>query len=234
MKRSNTKNLRVIYEDNHLIAVNKYPGDIVQGDKTNDAPLVEIVRTWIKEKYNKPGNVFCGLIHRIDRPVSGVVLFAKTSKALSRMDQMFASREVQKTYWSIVESKPTKNEATLVDWLMRNRQNNKSYVTQKKEKPAKKSELIYRLVGQGERYYYLEVLPKTGRHHQIRVQLSNNGTVIKGDLKYGAKRSNKDASICLHARQVEFIHPVSKESIQIVAPPPEDALWNDFLEKISL
>lgn len=234
MKRSNTKNLRVIYEDNHLIAVNKYPGDIVQGDKTNDAPLVEIVRTWIKEKYNKPGNVFCGLIHRIDRPVSGVVLFAKTSKALSRMDQMFASREVQKTYWSIVESKPTKNEATLIDWLMRNRQNNKSYVTQKKEKPAKKSELIYRLVGQGERYYYLEVLPKTGRHHQIRVQLSNNGTVIKGDLKYGAKRSNKDASICLHARQVEFIHPVSKESIQIVAPPPEDALWNDFLEKISL
>lgn len=234
MKRSNTKNLRVIYEDNHLIAVNKYPGDIVQGDKTNDAPLVEIVRTWIKEKYNKPGNVFCGLIHRIDRPVSGVVLFAKTSKALSRMDQMFASREVQKTYWSIVESKPTKNEATLIDWLMRNRQNNKSYVTQKKEKPAKKSELIYRLVGQGERYYYLEVLPKTGRHHQIRVQLSNNGTVIKGDLKYGAKRSNKDASICLHARQVEFIHPVSKESIQIVAPPPEDALWNDFLEKINL
>lgn len=234
MKRSNTKNLRVIYEDNHLIAVNKYPGDIVQGDKTNDAPLVEIVRTWIKEKYNKPGNVFCGLIHRIDRPVSGVVLFAKTSKALSRMDQMFASREVQKTYWCIVESKPTKIEATLIDWLMRNRQNNKSYVTQKKEKPAKKSELIYRLVGQGERYYYLEVLPKTGRHHQIRVQLSNNGTVIKGDLKYGAKRSNKDASICLHARQVEFIHPVSKESIQIVAPPPEDALWNDFLEKINL
>lgn len=231
MKRSNTKNLRVIYEDNHLIAVNKYPGDIVQGDKTNDVPLVEIVRSWIKEKYNKPGNVFCGLIHRIDRPVSGVVLFAKTSKALSRMDKLFASRNVQKTYWSIVESKPTKNEATLINWLMRNRQNNKSYVTQKKDKPAKKSELTFRLVGQGERYYYLEVLPKTGRHHQIRVQLSNNGTIIKGDLKYGAKRSNKDASICLHARQVEFIHPVSNESIKIIAEPPEDALWKDFLEQ---
>lgn len=231
MKRSNTKNLRVLYEDNHLLAVNKYPGDIVQGDKTNDEPLVEIVRTWIKEKYNKPGNVFCGLIHRIDRPVSGIVFFAKTSKALSRMDKMFASREVQKTYWAIVENQPEKDEAVLIDWLMRNRQNNKSFVTQKKEKPAKKSELSYKVVGKGDRYVYLEVLPKTGRHHQIRVQLKNNGTVIKGDLKYGAKRSNKDGSICLHARQIEFIHPVSKEPVKVVAPPPEDVLWNDFLNQ---
>lgn len=231
MKRSNTKNLRVLYEDNHLLAVNKYPGDIVQGDKTNDEPLVEIVRTWIKEKYNKPGNVFCGLIHRIDRPVSGIVFFAKTSKALSRMDKMFASREVQKTYWAIVENQPEKDEAVLIDWLMRNRQNNKSFVTQKKEKPAKKSELSYKVVGKGDRYVYLEVLPKTGRHHQIRVQLKNNGTVIKGDLKYGAKRSNKDGSICLHARQIEFIHPVSKEPVKVVATPPEDVLWNDFLNQ---
>ena len=231
MKRSNTKNLRVLYEDNHLLAVNKYPGDIVQGDKTNDEPLVEIVRTWIKEKYNKSGNVFCGLIHRIDRPVSGIVFFAKTSKALSRMDKMFASREVQKTYWAIVENQPEQDEAVLIDWLMRNRQNNKSFVTQKKEKPAKKSELSYKVVGKGDRYVYLEVVPKTGRHHQIRVQLKNNGTVIKGDLKYGAKRSNKDGSICLHARQIEFIHPVSKEPVKVVATPPEDVLWNDFLDQ---
>lgn len=225
------KNL-VIYEDNHLIIVRKNASDIVQGDKTGDRPLNEKVKSFLKEKYNKPGNVFLGTIHRIDRPVSGLVIFAKTSKALARMNKMFQDKTIQKTYWAVVEKKPPHEEGQCVDYLIKNTKKNKSFVVSKDTSGAKKAELTYKLIASSDRYYLLEVFPKTGRHHQIRVQLSNMGCVIKGDLKYGAKRSNKDASIHLHAQKVRFTHPVSNEDLVITAPLPEEPLWSYF-EKVT-
>ncbi|CAN5123514.1 RNA pseudouridine synthase [soil metagenome] len=215
----------VIFEDNHLIAVNKKASDIVQGDKTGDVPLSENVKQYLKEKYNKPGEVYCGVIHRLDRPVSGVVLFANTDKALSRMNEMFRTREIQKTYWAITGTKPENESGTLIHWLKKNEKTNKSHATKFEVAGSLKSETEYRLIAASDRYFLLEVLPHTGRHHQIRVQLASMGCVIKGDLKYGAPRSNKDASICLHARKLEFVHPVKKEPVTIIAPVPNDPLW---------
>lgn len=221
--------MTVLYEDNHLLIINKSAGEIVQGDKTGDCPLVESLKDYLKEKYNKPGNVFLGLVHRLDRPVSGVVVFAKTSKALSRMNELFRQDQVRKIYHAIVERAPTASEGTLVHFLKKNEKQNKSYVVGRQVEGAKKAELSYRTLGDSDRYTLLEVTLKTGRHHQIRTQLSANGTVIKGDLKYGARRSNPDGSISLHARSIDFIHPVSKIPIHILAPYPQgDALWTHF------
>jgi 23S rRNA pseudouridine1911/1915/1917 synthase len=220
--------INVIFEDNHLIAVNKKASDIVQGDKTGDVPLSEHVKRYLKEKYNKPGEVYCGVIHRLDRPVSGVVLFAKTDKALSRMNEMFRTREIKKTYWAIVGIKPEKDSGTLVHYLKKNEKTNKSHATKFEVAGSLKSETEYKLIASSDRYFLLEVLPHTGRHHQIRVQLASMGCIIKGDLKYGAPRSNKDASICLHARKLEFMHPVKKEPVTIIASVPEDPLWKAF------
>lgn len=217
--------IEVLYEDNHLIVINKQSGDIVQGDKTGDKPLPDFVKGYLREKYNKPGNVFCGVIHRLDRPVSGIVLFAKTSKALSRMNQLFRDKEIQKTYWALVESKPIKTSDRLENYLLKNQQKNKSRVYLKPGNGALKATLDYQVLKSLDRYTLLEVKPITGRHHQIRVQLSHMGSVIKGDLKYGAKRSNKDASISLHAREINFIHPIKKEPIKIIAPVPNETLW---------
>lgn len=218
--------LEVLYEDNHIIAVNKKAGDLVQGDKTGDKPLGEFVKDYLRDKYNKPGNIFCGVIHRLDRPVSGLVIFAKTSKALSRMNTLFRDKNIQKTYWAIVENIPSKAEDRLEHYLIKNQQKNKSRAYLKPYEGALKSVLDYKILKKLDRYTLLQVKPITGRHHQIRVQLSTMGTIIKGDLKYGAKRSNKDASICLHAREIHFIHPVKKEAITITAPTPKDALWD--------
>jgi 23S rRNA pseudouridine1911/1915/1917 synthase len=223
--------IQVLYEDNHIIAVNKRASDIVQGDKTGDTPLSEKIKDYIRDKYNKPGNVFVGVVHRIDRPVSGVILFAKTSKALSRLNEMFKTKTVQKTYWAIVEQKPTKPCGTLINFLKKNQKQNKSYAFDTEKEGCKRSELDYKLLSSSDKYHLLEVKPKTGRHHQIRVQLSALGSAIKGDLKYGAKRSNKNASICLHALKIEFIHPVQKEHVSISAPVPEDNLWSFFNNK---
>jgi 23S rRNA pseudouridine1911/1915/1917 synthase len=217
--------IEVLYEDNHLIVINKQSGDIVQGDKTGDKPLPDFVKDYLREKYNKPGNVFCGVIHRLDRPVSGIVLFAKTSKALSRMNQLFRDKEIQKTYWALVESKPIKTSDRLENYLLKNQQKNKSRAYLKPGNGALKATLDYQVLKSLDRYTLLEVKPITGRHHQIRVQLSHMGSVIKGDLKYGAKRSNKDASISLHAREINFIHPIKKEPIKIIAPVPNETLW---------
>lgn len=219
----------VLYEDNHLIIVNKQAGEITQGDKTGDTPLPEKVKLFIKEKYKKPGNVFLGVVHRLDRPTSGIVVFAKTSKSLARMNQLFQSKEIQKTYWAIVEQKPNPKADELVDYLRKNEKQNKSYVVQEsKDKQVKKATLTYDLILSSDKYHLLEVAPKTGRHHQIRAQLAHIGCIIKGDLKYGAKRSNKDGSICLHARRIEFIHPVSQENITVTAPVPDEPLWKYF------
>jgi 23S rRNA pseudouridine1911/1915/1917 synthase len=221
----------VLYEDNHLIAVNKPAGALSQGDKTGDAPLLEEVREYIRVKYRKPGDVFLGLIHRIDRPVSGVLLFARTSKALTRMNKMFQDKEVQKTYWAVVCKKPVPAEGQLNDFLVKDSKKNKSFVVKQGQKGAKAASLSYRLLFSLENYHLIEVKPYTGRPHQIRVQLANIGAVIKGDLKYGAPRSNKDASICLHAKAVDFIHPVKKEPIRIEALLPQgDAIWNACAE----
>ena len=217
--------LEVLYEDNHLIAINKNSGDIVQGDKTGDEPLSDKVKTYLKEKYDKPGNVFCGVIHRIDRPVSGVVLFAKTSKALARMNELFRTRDVQKIYWAIVKEKPKNEQGILVNYLLKDEKTNKSKVVGMDNKNGLKCELEYKLISKTDNYYLLEIHPTTGRHHQIRVQMSNMGCPIKGDLKYGFARSNKDGSISLHARKLIFNHPVTKEKTEIVAPPPEDVVW---------
>ncbi|MCH1437126.1 MAG: RluA family pseudouridine synthase [Flavobacteriales bacterium] len=217
--------IEVLYEDNHLIVINKQSGDIVQGDKTGDKPLPDFVKDYLREKYNKPGNVFCGVIHRLDRPVSGIVLFAKTSKALSRMNQLFRDKEIQKTYWALVENKPIKTSDRLENYLLKNQQKNKSRAYLKPGNGALKATLDYQVLKSLDRYTLLEVKPITGRHHQIRVQLSHMGSVIKGDLKYGAKRSNKDASISLHAREINFIHPIKKEPIKIIAPVPNETLW---------
>jgi 23S rRNA pseudouridine1911/1915/1917 synthase len=224
--RSTKQNLAVLYEDNHLIVVNKLPGDIVQGDKTGDKPLSEVVKAYIAEKYNKQGAVFLGVVHRLDRPTSGVVLFARTSKALGRMNKLFSERETKKIYWAVVENKPPKQEGKLVHYMKRNPKQNKSYAHEKEVPDSKKAILNYSLVKELNNYYLLEIELETGRHHQIRSQLSAIGCVIKGDLKYGAKRSNKDGSIHLHSRELTFVHPVKKEEIRIVAKPPSDAVWD--------
>lgn len=220
--------MEVLYEDNHIIAVNKNCNEIVQGDKTGDKPLSEIVKEWLKEKYQKPGNVFVGVPHRLDRPVSGLVLFAKTSKALSRLNDLFRLGEVKKIYWAIVKNPPPKDEDELIHWIGRNERQNKSYAYDTERLHTKKAILRYRLMARSENYYLLEIDLKTGRHHQIRSQLSKIGSPIKGDLKYGAERSNPDGGISLHARRIEFIHPVSKEEIIWEAPVPEDNLWRSF------
>lgn len=214
-----------LYEDNHIIIVSKQSGEIVQGDKTGDIPLSETVKEYIKEKHHKPGNVFLGVVHRLDRPVSGVVVFAKTSKALSRLNDMFRTGDVHKTYWAIVQNRPAREEGVLTDWLVRNEKQNKSYVRRSEGNGAKKAVLEYRIVGASDRYTLLEVNLKTGRHHQIRCQLANIGCPVKGDLKYGARRSNPDGSISLLARRVEFVHPVSGQEISVTAPLPDDNLW---------
>ena len=218
----------VVYEDNHLIIVNKSSSEIVQGDKTGDKPLAEMVKEYIKQKYHKPGNVFLGVVHRLDRPVSGLVVFARTSKALARLNEMFRTKEVHKTYWAIVGNCPPTEEGELVHWLVRNEKQNKSYAYDKEKPEAKKAVLDYKLIGRSERYFLLEVDLKTGRHHQIRCQLAKMGCPIKGELKYGSPRSNPDGSICLHARRVRFVHPVSKQEIDVTAPVPEGNLWHSF------
>ncbi len=220
--------MQVMYEDNHIIIVSKVSGEIVQGDKTGDIPLSETVKAYIKEKYAKPGAVFLGVVHRLDRPVAGLVVFARTSKALSRLNDMFRNGDVHKTYWALVQQRPPHDTGTLEHWLIRNEQQNKSYAFDSERPHSKRAILNYRLVGQSDRYFLLEVNLLTGRHHQIRCQLAAMGCPIKGDLKYGAKRSNSDGSISLLARRVEFVHPVSKEPIVVQAPLPDDALWRSF------
>lgn len=217
--------MNVVYEDNHIIIVNKQSGEIVQGDKTGDTPLSDIVKQYIKEKYNKPGNVFLGVVHRLDRPVSGLVVFAKTSKALSRLNEMFRTGDVHKTYWAIVKKNDIALEATLTDWLTRNERQNKSYAHNREVPGAKKAVLSYKVRSMSDNYMLLEVRLMTGRHHQIRCQLAHMGCPIKGDLKYGSPRSNPDGSISLMSRRVEFVHPVSKETIAVEAPVPNDRLW---------
>ena len=217
--------MEVVYEDNHLIIVNKQSGEIVQGDKTGDRPLSDIVKDYIKEKYQKPGAVFLGVVHRLDRPVSGLVVFARTSKALARLNKMFAEGEVHKTYWAIVKNAPHTSEGTLEHWLVRNEKQNKSYAYDHERPNAKKAILKYRTISHSDHYTLLEVNLMTGRHHQIRCQLAAMGCPIKGDLKYGAPRSNPDGSISLMSKRVEFIHPVSKETTVVEAPLPDDALW---------
>ncbi|WP_288911537.1 RNA pseudouridine synthase [uncultured Bacteroides sp.] len=220
--------MTVLYEDNHIIIVNKTASEIVQGDKTGDTPLSEIVKQYLKEKYQKPGNVFIGVTHRLDRPVSGLVVFAKTSKALGRLNEMFRGGEVKKTYWAIVKNMPPEPEGELVHYLVRNEKQNKSYAYDSEKPGSKKAILHYRLIGRSDNYCLLEVDLKTGRHHQIRCQLAKMGCPIRGDLKYGFPRSNPDGSICLHARRVRFVHPVSKELIEVVAPVPNSNLWHAF------
>lgn len=223
---------RILYEDNHLIIVNKAAGEIVQGDKTGDEPLVEKLRSFIKERDSKPGNVFMGLVHRLDRPVSGAVVFAKTSKALSRMNELFRSGDVHKTYWAITGKRPPKDADTLTAYITTTEKNNKSYCTPAPRPGAKEARLAYELIAASERYFLLQVRLFTGRKHQIRVQLSSIGCPVKGDLKYGAPRSNPDGSISLHARRVQFIHPVSGKEINVVAPVPDDKLWQALYQQV--
>ena len=223
--RSHSKNLRVIYEDNHVIAVNKRPGDIVQGDKTGDLPLSEVVKSYIKVNYQKPGNVFLGVAHRIDRPTSGVVVFARTSKALKRLNASFAGKTAEKTYWAVVEGKPEENTGVLTHWLRKNPAQNKSYPVKTAAAGAKEAVLEYRVREVLHHYSWLEVRLETGRHHQIRAQLAAIGHPVKGDVKYGARRSNKDQSIHLHARKLVIPHPVNQPPLELIAPPPDDPLW---------
>lgn len=225
--------MKILYEDNHIIVVNKAAGEIVQGDKTGDESLCESLKKFLKEKYNKPGNVFVGLPHRLDRPVSGVVVFAKTSKALERLNEMFRNGNVKKIYWAITKEAPQEHEAELSHWILRNEKKNKSFAYNKEVKGSKHALLHYRHIAASQNYNLIEVELKTGRHHQIRCQLSAIGCPIKGDLKYGAARSNVDGSISLHARHVEFIHPVSKTLISITAPTPQDNIWSFFEEQHS-
>lgn len=228
---STKNNLQILFEDNHLIIVNKRAGDIVQGDKTGDKPLSDVVKDYIAEKYDKPGAVYLGVIHRLDRPTSGVVAFAKTSKALGRMNKLFANKETQKTYWAVVKSLPRKRKETLTHYLKRNPKQNKSYAHINEVPDSKKASLTYEVIKELNNYYLLEVDLHTGRHHQIRSQLSGINCPIKGDLKYGADRSNHDGSIHLHARKLSFVHPVRKELITVIAPPPaEDAIWKACAE----
>ena len=220
--------MRVVYEDNHIIVVYKESGEIVQGDKTGDTPLSDIVKDYIKEKYQKPGNVFLGVVHRLDRPVSGLVVFARTSKALSRLNDMFRTGDVHKTYWAITKEQPVELEGRLEHWLVRNEKQNKSYAYTREKPGAKKAILEYKVIGRTDNYNLLEVRLLTGRHHQIRCQLAAKGCPIKGDLKYGARRSNPDGSSSLLSRRVQFVHPVSKQLIDIVSPVPDDNLWQDI------
>lgn len=217
--------MTVLYEDNHIIIVNKTVSEIVQGDKTGDKPLSETVKEYLKEKYNKPGNVFCGVTHRLDRPTSGIVVFAKTSKALTRLNEMFQKKEVKKTYWAIVKNPPKEHLGTLRHYLVRNEKQNKSYAYDTKKPNSKLAVLHYKLIAHSDKYNLLEIDLETGRHHQIRVQLAKIGCTIKGDLKYGAPRSNPDGGISLHARKISFVHPVSKLLVEVVAPVPNDTLW---------
>ena len=223
---STKSNLQVLHEDNHIIVINKRVGDIVQGDKTGDKPLSEVVKEYLKEKYNKPGQVFLGVVHRLDRPTTGIVVFAKTSKALTRLNELFSNRETQKTYWAVVKNKPPKNEDNLVHFIKRNEKNNTSKAHLKEVPDSKKASLDYKIIKELNNYFVVEINLHTGRHHQIRAQLSIIGCPIKGDLKYGFDRSNPDGGIHLHARKLVFIHPVSKEELTILAPTPEEVIWN--------
>jgi len=223
---SNKHNLQVLYEDNHVIVINKRPGDIVQGDKTGDMPLSEVVKEYLKDKYNKPGNVYLGVVHRLDRPTSGIVLFARTSKALPRLNQLFKDRDAKKTYWALVKNMPPKEEDTLTHYLKRNTKQNKSYAHIKEVPESKKAVLDYKIIQKLDNYFLLEIALHTGRHHQIRSQLSAIGCPIKGDLKYDFDRSNKDASISLHARKLSFKHPVKELELNMIAPVPNDPIWN--------
>lgn len=230
--KSSNFQIDILYEDNHLIAVNKKPSEIVQGDKTGDEPLSEKVKEYLRKKYNKSGNVFCGVTHRIDRPVSGVVIFAKTSKALTRLNEIFRDKKIKKTYWAVVKNKPNSEVGHLIHYLKKNQQKNMSRAFDKETEGALKAELDYKIIFSSDNCYLLEINPQTGRHHQIRVQLSAIGCPIKGDVKYGFRRTNEDASIHLHARKTEFIHPVSKSPVVIKANPPDEVLWNFFMDKI--
>ena len=223
---SNKNNLQILHEDNHLIVVNKRVGDIVQGDKTGDKPLSDVVKEYIKDKYNKPGEVFLGVVHRLDRPTTGIVVFARTSKALTRMNELFSNRETQKTYWCIVKNKPVTSQDKLVHYLKRNEKNNTSKAHLKEVPESKIASLDYKIIKELNNYFALEINLHTGRHHQIRAQLSAIGSPIKGDLKYGFDRSNPDGGIHLHARKLVFQHPVTKENIEILAPIPDDVIWN--------
>jgi 23S rRNA pseudouridine1911/1915/1917 synthase len=223
--------IEILYEDNHIIAVNKPSGSLAQGDKTGDRPLVEYVKDYVKHKYSKPGDVFMGIPHRIDRPTSGILLFARTSKALARLNAMFQEKKIQKTYWAVVKNMPPSEEGVLTHYLLKNQQKNKSVAKKAPFGKALLSELCYKIIGASENYYLLEIDPKTGRHHQIRVQLSTIGSPIKGDIKYGFPRPNEDKSIHLHARKIAFIHPVSSEAISFTAPVPEDVVWQALTPK---
>lgn len=223
---------RILYEDNHLIAVNKLPGELVQGDKSGDRTLADAVREYLKETYHKAGNVYLGIPHRLDRPTSGIVLYTKTEKALVRMNEQFRTSDVKKTYWAVVDRLPEKPEGTLVHFIVRNPQTNKSIAYPVERQGSKIAKLDYRVIAQGTRYYLLEILLHTGRHHQIRAQLAAIGLHIKGDLKYGAARSNPDGGICLHARKLVFTHPVRKEPVTIIAEPPDERLWNDLKSQV--
>ena len=223
--------MRVVYEDNHIIIVYKESGEIVQGDKTGDTPLSDIVKQYIKEKYNKPGNVFLGVVHRLDRPVAGLVVFARTSKATSRLNDMFRKGELHKTYWALTRNVPKEPEALLTNWIVRNEKQNKSYAYDSEVPNSKKAQLRYKVIGKSDNYCLLEVHLMTGRHHQIRCQLAHMGCPIKGDLKYGSPRSNPDGSISLQAHHLEFVHPVSKEAISVTDPVPDDNLWKAIAPK---
>lgn len=222
---STKSNLQILHEDNHLIVVNKRVGDIVQGDKTGDKPLSDVVKEYIKDKYNKPGEVFLGVVHRLDRPTTGIVVFARTSKALTRMNELFSNRETQKTYWAVVKNKPAKQQDTLVHYIKRNEKNNTSKAHLKEVPDSKMASLEYKIIKELDNYFGLEIQLHTGRHHQIRAQLSAIGSPIKGDLKYGFDRSNPDGGIHLHARKLVFVHPVSKEDITIIASIPDEVIW---------
>jgi len=216
---------RILFEDNHIIAVNKQAGELVQGDKTGDKTLPDLVKAYIKEKFNKPGNVFLGVVHRLDRPTSGALVFARTSKALTRMNDLFRNRETQKVYWALTENAPPDVAGTLTHYLVKNNEKNKSFAVSASDKRGSKAVLDYKLLASLDKYHLIEVVLHTGRHHQIRVQLASIGCIIKGDLKYGAKRSNKDASISLHARKLSFIHPVTQEQVSVIAPAPAEPIW---------
>ena len=223
---STKENLQVLFEDNHIIIVNKRAGDITQGDKTGDKPLSDVVKEYVKEKYNKPGLVFIGTVHRLDRPTSGIVIFARTSKALERLNKMLRDKVIHKTYWALVKNPPKKTSDTLINFLKKDTKKNKSFVYKKEIEGSKNAVLHYKVIKKLENYFLIEIDLETGRHHQIRTQLSHIGSAIKGDLEYGFPRSNKDGSISLHARKIKFIHPVSKEEIKITAPAPKDIIWD--------
>lgn len=226
---STKDNLQVLYEDNHIVAVNKRSGDVVQGSGTGEASLCEVVAEYVAYKYNKPGKAYIGTVHRLDRPVSGVILYARTSKAHKRLSTMFRHREMQKTYWAVVKPNPPTEEGHVINYLEKNEKLNKSFAHAKPSDNRKECELMYEVRGKSDHYAFVEVLPKTGRHHQIRATMAQLGCPIKGDVKYGARRTNDNASIHLHARRIDFIHPVKRETVSILAPPPDDVLWDAFV-----